>query len=753
MLLHTSSLPRCQAAGHVKSTVSIHVPASPRLVPSCHHGSAAPVSPRRWTPPSVSCPAVLEAARPGQQERLEGAVPELCPGLTIVIAGAGISGLTLALSLLKKGVKCQVLERDLTAIRGEGKIRGPIQVQSNALAALEAIDPVVADDIMAHGCITGDRINGLCDGVSGDWYVKFDTFHPAVERGLPVTRVINRVTLQQLLAEAVIRLGGEDMILGGCHVTAYEEFVDRASGKQQVAAILEDGRRFEGDLLVGTDGIWSKIRQQMIGDAPAHYSEYTCYTGISEYVPADIDVVGYRVFLGNRQYFVSSDVGEGRMQWYAFHQEPAGGQDTLGQRKARLLQLFGHWNYNVVDLIRATPEEDVLRRDIYDRAPIFKWAQGRVALMGDSAHAMQPNLGQGGCMAMEDAFQLANDIAAMAEKAGQQGALGPLAVQQCLRRYQDQRIMRVSAIHGMAGMAAFMASTYKAYLGEGLGPLSWLTRYKIPHPGRVVGQWVMKLTMPGVLGWVLGGNTDKLEAARAPHCRLSDKPRCFQESEFELLMRDDDLLAERANADWLLVAERLARPPTALNAAQGQGQHVYALAMMDTLVPGSGSSSSSGGSSFPLAAAGMSRAEEEGVTLPRPGGFGLAPSEYKGVYLNPAPEATPAAEPGVTLVGRSPSCHLVLDNPSCAEQHARIEMQSAGRYFAHDLGSNNGTWVNGHRLEKGERAMLHPGDVLRFGRQGSEVFTVKLQHTSYRNAEVRGDCYQRINRGAMVQAA
>ncbi|GFH20104.1 zeaxanthin epoxydase [Haematococcus lacustris] len=188
-----------------------------------------------------------------------------------------------------------------------------------------------------------------------DRYVKFDTFHPAVERGLPVTRVINRVTLQQLLAEAVIRLGGEDMILGGCHVTAYEEFVDRASGKQQVAAILEDGRRFEGDLLVGTDGIWSKIRQQMIGDAPAHYSEYTCYTGISEYVPADIDVVGYRVFLGNRQYFgiseyvpadidvvgyrvflgnrqyfVSSDVGEGRMQWYAFHQEPAGGQDTLG---------------------------------------------------------------------------------------------------------------------------------------------------------------------------------------------------------------------------------------------------------------------------------------------------------------------------------------------------------------------------------------------------------------------------------------
>ena len=89
----------------------------------------------------------------------------------VVIVGGGIGGLVLAAGLLKKGYTVQVLERDLTAVRGEGKYRGPIQIQSNALAALEALDAPAAEQIMAEGCITGDRINGLCDGLTGDWYV------------------------------------------------------------------------------------------------------------------------------------------------------------------------------------------------------------------------------------------------------------------------------------------------------------------------------------------------------------------------------------------------------------------------------------------------------------------------------------------------------------------------------------------------------------------------------------------------------
>lgn len=89
--------------------------------------------------------------------------------MRVLIAGAGIGGLVLAVGLLKRGFEVKLLERDLTAIRGEGKYRGPIQLQSNALAALEALDAGVGDRVLQEGCITGNRINGLCDGITGDW--------------------------------------------------------------------------------------------------------------------------------------------------------------------------------------------------------------------------------------------------------------------------------------------------------------------------------------------------------------------------------------------------------------------------------------------------------------------------------------------------------------------------------------------------------------------------------------------------------
>ncbi|XP_045812891.1 zeaxanthin epoxidase, chloroplastic-like [Trifolium pratense] len=465
----------------------------------------------------------------------------------VLVAGGGIGGLVFALAAKRKGFEVVVFEKDLSAIRGEGQYRGPIQIQSNALAALEAIDLNVAEEVMRVGCITGNRINGLVDGVSGSWYTKFDTFTPAAERGLPVTRVISRMALQEILARAV----GEDVIMNASSVV---DFVDHGT---KVTVVLDNGQKYDGDLLVGADGIWSKVREKLFGASEATYSGYTCYTGIADFVPPDIESVGYRVFLGHKQYFVSSDVGAGKMQWYAFHQEPAGGVDTPNGKKERLLKIFEGWCDNVIDLIVATEEEAILRRDIYDRTPTLTWGKGRVTLLGDSVHAMQPNMGQGGCMAIEDGYQLAWELDSAWQQSAKSGST--IDIDSSLKSYEMERRLRVAIIHGMARMAAFMASTYRPYLGVGLGPLEFLTKFRIPHPGIAGGRFFIQKLTPLMLNWVLGGNSSKLEG-RSICCRLSDKASEQLHTWFE----DDDALERTINGEWNLLPfadeTRLLRP-------------------------------------------------------------------------------------------------------------------------------------------------------------------------------------------------
>ncbi|KAK2372656.1 zeaxanthin epoxidase, chloroplastic [Trifolium repens] len=142
-------------------------------------------------------------------------------------------------------------------------------------------------------------------GQRHELYIKFDTFTPAAERGIPVTKVISRMALQEILARAV----GEDVIMNASSVV---DFVDHGT---KVTVVLDNV-------------FCESVRTKLFGASEATYCGYTCYIGISDSMPPDIESFGYRVFLGHKQYFVSSDVGAGKMQWYAFHQEPAGGVNT-----------------------------------------------------------------------------------------------------------------------------------------------------------------------------------------------------------------------------------------------------------------------------------------------------------------------------------------------------------------------------------------------------------------------------------------
>ena len=118
---------------------------------------------------------------------------------------------------------------------------GPIQVQSNALAALEAINKDMVEEIMAAGTTTGNRVNGLKDGVTNKWYCQFDTGAPAVKRGLPLTRVVDRPALQQILLDYLDKKN----LVTGVEVMGYE---DKQDGTVKVR--LSNGEFVEGNVLV-----------------------------------------------------------------------------------------------------------------------------------------------------------------------------------------------------------------------------------------------------------------------------------------------------------------------------------------------------------------------------------------------------------------------------------------------------------------------------------------------------------------------
>jgi 2-polyprenyl-6-methoxyphenol hydroxylase-like FAD-dependent oxidoreductase len=100
-----------------------------------------------------------------------------------------------------------------------------------------------------------------------------------------------------------------------------------------------------------------------------------------------------------------------RAYWFAQKYAPEGEHDKAGGRKQELLDLFQDWHDPVPAVIEATRESDILRNDVYELPHLKHWSSDRVTLLGDAAHAMTPNLGQGGCLAIEDALTLASCLA------------------------------------------------------------------------------------------------------------------------------------------------------------------------------------------------------------------------------------------------------------------------------------------------------------------------------------------------------
>jgi len=376
--------------------------------------------------------------------------------LRVVIAGAGVGGLTLANALRDApNIDVRVIEKT-SAFKRFG---GPIQLASNAMQLYREMDSALYDKIEAKFTWTGNLTNGIKDGLRDEWYAKFDLATPAAKRGMPYTGVIERPDLQQILLDSL----GDDVVSNGRGIASYGTecalAADGAAGQScPVVVRLDDEGASEvaGDVLVGADGIWSEVRATM-RDEPARgegsgvaYSGYTVFAGELDYASPDNGEVGYKVYIGPGQYFVITDIGKGRYQYYAFLARPPGSSETEAKPDgsvAYLKAIFAGWSPDVHAILDATAEDEIQQRDLYDRPPssLRPWSVGPVGLLGDSVHAMMPNLGQGGCQAIEDAVVLAQELKKLDRRSAADAALVT---------YRNRRLVRSAAVQGLSRFAS-----------------------------------------------------------------------------------------------------------------------------------------------------------------------------------------------------------------------------------------------------------------------------------------------------------
>jgi 2-polyprenyl-6-methoxyphenol hydroxylase-like FAD-dependent oxidoreductase len=332
----------------------------------------------------------------------------------VLIAGAGIGGLTLACALRRAGLTATVFERAV-ALKWVG---AGLIVQMNAAVALRRID--LCDAVAAAGLSPTDS---AILKPSGAVLTRLSLQRLQQELGAPMT-CLHRARLQAVLLE---HAGAEHVRLGRA-VTDFKDY------GHSVTVTLSDGSTVRGDVLVGADGLRSVVRSGLLGDAPLRYSGYTSWRGISPEVPS-VRPGHISETWGPGARFGVVPVGSGQVYWYATLNAPPGGQDAPGETRARLQAVFGGWHAPIADLLAATPEDALVRTDIHDRPPVGRWSKGRVTLLGDAAHPMTPNLGQGGCQAIEDAVVLAECL-----------ATGGNMVQEALAAYEKRRRERTNQI-------------------------------------------------------------------------------------------------------------------------------------------------------------------------------------------------------------------------------------------------------------------------------------------------------------------
>jgi 2-polyprenyl-6-methoxyphenol hydroxylase-like FAD-dependent oxidoreductase len=261
------------------------------------------------------------------------------------------------------------------------------------LGRLGVADAVVAAGVLVEGGELHDARAGLLQRV--------DFSDTTARYGAP-TVAIHRQRLHAVLAAAL----PPDRL----HLAAKCVGVETTEGRARIR--FADGGAVDAGLAVGADGLRSIARAHVAPAARLRYSGQTSWRGIADFALPAGTVTSREIWDAGRR-FGYAPVAPGEIYWFATLDAPAGEADPPLGAVARLAQRFAAFPDPVGALIAATDAERVVRTDMHDVEPFRGWSRGRVVLLGDAAHATTPNLGQGAAQAIEDAWVLADRVAAL----------------------------------------------------------------------------------------------------------------------------------------------------------------------------------------------------------------------------------------------------------------------------------------------------------------------------------------------------
>ncbi len=367
--------------------------------------------------------------------------------MRVLIVGGGIAGLCAAIALRKVGYEPMLVER-APQFREVG---AGISLWANAIRALDHIG--AGDKVRAIGLPGSAGEFRRWDGRS---LLRVEHAEFERQRGLPPSLwMMHRAELIDALASFLPR----ESVQFGRELTRVEQD-DRGA-----TAIFADGGTERADLLVGADGIRSAVRKSLWGDEPLRYAGYTCWRGVAQ-VPESLHERGVLMEIwGAGRRFGITPLPGGRIYWFAVSDEAANGVDA--NAKAAVTERFSGWASPVPDIVALTPDDAIIRNDISDRPPIRSWSRGRVVLIGDAAHPTTPNLGQGGCMAIEDAPVLARCLKSAESLAG------------AMAEFERQRAPRTASVTNDSWRLGRLAQGHS-------------------FPIRIARNWLTRLTPPRI---------------------------------------------------------------------------------------------------------------------------------------------------------------------------------------------------------------------------------------------------------------